>query len=107
LEFIPKSQVGKILQKSLFMKQLKAKSGNLNPVHFLISLVGFIAFPFVARPMMLQAGLVNEKEFRKMMEERKKLVPGWLRAMLRETPKRDRSFRSRATMKLKTKPWKI
>ena len=53
-EFIPKADLKKIVYQSHFLKQLKEKSGSINPVHFLISLVGMIAFPFVARPMMLQ-----------------------------------------------------
>ena len=81
-EFIPKTQLGKIVYQSHFMKQLKATGEDINPIHFLVSLVGMIAFPFVAKPMMLQTGLANEKEFGQMMEARKKLIPMWMNAIL-------------------------
>jgi len=81
LEFIS-SRVSDMAHKSHFMKQMKASSGNLNPVHFFMSLVGFIAFPFVARPMLLQTGIVNEKEFGNMMEERKQLIPVWINIIM-------------------------
>lgn len=81
-EFIPKTQLKKIVFQSHFMKQLKERSGNINPVHFLVSLVGMIAFPFVARPMLFQTGLVKEKVFLEMMQERKSLIPFWLGTLL-------------------------
>lgn len=81
-EFIPKTQLGKMIYESHFMKQLKEQSGSINPVHFLISLLGMIAFPFVAKPMMLQTGLVSDKVFQKMMVERKSLIPSWIKTLL-------------------------
>ncbi|MBK7652098.1 MAG: hypothetical protein IPJ20_17165 [Flammeovirgaceae bacterium] len=64
------------------MKQLKEASGDINPVHFFISLLGMIIFPFIAKPIMMQVGMVNEKLFQKMMQERKELIPIWMNAIL-------------------------
>ena len=81
-QFVSNARVDKIILQSHFMKQLKEASGNINPVHFFISLLGMIVFPFVAKPIMLQAGLVNEKIFQKMMQERKELIPIWVNTIL-------------------------
>lgn len=80
--FVSNIRVDKILLQSHFMKQLKKQSGDINPVHFFVSLLGMVIFPFVAKPMMIQLGLVNEKVFEKMMQERKVLVPTWVNAIL-------------------------
>jgi AcrR family transcriptional regulator len=81
-EFVTSAHVDKIIFRSHFMIQLKEESGNINPVQFFISLLGMIIFPFVARPTILQTGLVNEKVFQDMMQERKKLIPIWINAIL-------------------------
>lgn len=81
-EFVSNARLDKIILESHFMKQLKVASGNINPVHFFISLLGMVIFPFVAKPMMLQIGLANEKNFKKMMQERKQLIPIWVNMML-------------------------
>ncbi|HEY3402332.1 MAG TPA: TetR/AcrR family transcriptional regulator [Ohtaekwangia sp.] len=82
-EFVSTARIDKIIFQSHFMQQLKEASGDINPIHFLISLLGMIIFPFVAKPIMLQTGLVNEKIFQKMMLERKVLIPAWVNTILK------------------------
>jgi AcrR family transcriptional regulator len=82
-EFISNAQADKIIFQSHFMKQLKKACGDINPAHFFISLLAMVIFPFAAKPIILQTGLAGEKEFRKMMQDRKKLVPIWLKAMIK------------------------
>lgn len=81
-EFIDQTRFGLLIRESSFMKQLKEVSGEVNPAHFLISLLSMTIFPFAARPILLKTGLVNDQFFEKMMEERKKLIPVWIRAIL-------------------------
>lgn len=82
-EFIPRIGVSKLAYQSPFMRQLKAEYGTINSIHFQVTLISMIVFPFVAKPMMVQSGLTNEKMFHKMMEERKLLIPFWFKAMLK------------------------
>lgn len=84
-EFVENARIDKIIFQSHFMKQLKSESGDINPIHFLISLLGMVIFPFIAKPIILQTGLANEKIFQKMMLERKKLVPVWMNSILKTT----------------------
>jgi len=81
-EFVLNARIDKIVFQSHFMKQMKEEGGDVSPAHFFISLLGMVIFPFAAKPMMVQTGLVNDKGFQKMMLERKKLIPIWMDAIL-------------------------
>lgn len=70
------------------MKQYKelVKAGKImkvDPIHFLINLLGLTVFPFVASPMVKKVGALSDKEFQLMMIERKKLIPIWIKGMLK------------------------
>ncbi|MBF4472642.1 TetR family transcriptional regulator [Flavobacterium sp. HJJ] len=71
-----------VISKSSFMNQLKERRSDINPVHFLITILGMTIFPFVAKPMMLFSGLTNEESFALLMKERKELIPIWVKAIL-------------------------
>ena len=84
LEKLPAANM--ILQ-SAFIKQYKAavKSGKIkepNPLHFLMNLMGLIVFPFINSPMIKKIGRLNDRQFDKLMQERKRLIPVWMKAML-------------------------
>jgi AcrR family transcriptional regulator len=88
----PKSLADTIGQKtqimdSYFMKQIQeaAQSGKIKPIHplhFISNMVGLTVFPFVARPILNNVGKINQEEFNALMQERKKLIPVWIKAML-------------------------
>ena len=73
---------GKLFFHSHFVKQLAALrvEGKINfhPVNIMMNMIGMIIFPFLARPLVLRSGILQEDEFRKIVEERKKLIPLWL-----------------------------
>jgi AcrR family transcriptional regulator len=65
--------------------QLAGKSGKMpqmDPFHFIANLVGLTVFPFVARPILQRVTNVNDKQFLALMQERKKLVPVWIKAIM-------------------------
>ena len=73
---------------SSFIKQYEAgvKQGKLttpNPLHFIMNLLGMIVFPFIGSPMIKKVGRLNELQFNKLMQERKKMIPVWVKAMLK------------------------
>ena len=74
-------QARKHLTESVFVKQLIARRSDINPFHFLMNLLGMNLFPFVAKPV-LQPIVGNEEMYRQLMEQRKKLVPAWMRLIL-------------------------
>lgn len=65
------------------VKQGKVK--NVHPAHFLMNLAGMIVFPFVASPMIKLVTQMPESEFDMLMDQRKRMVPMWLKEMLFET----------------------
>ncbi len=74
-------QARKHLTESVFIKQLMARRSDINPFHFLMNLLGMNLFPFVAKPV-LQPIVGCEEVYRQLMEQRKKLVPAWMKLML-------------------------
>jgi len=67
-----------------FMKSIEeGKITPINPIHILSNIIGLIVMPFLAKPMMLKRLKISDKEFTSAMEERKKLIPIWIKAMLK------------------------
>ncbi|MGO4291208.1 TetR/AcrR family transcriptional regulator [Chitinophaga sp. RAB17] len=72
---------------SHFFQQLNAlqKEGKLqvNPLHLMMNLIGFVVMPFLARPLLERNKVVKTGEFKILMEERRKLIPVWMKGMLK------------------------
>jgi AcrR family transcriptional regulator len=81
--FISKLPVGKAILQTSFILQLKQRKKNIDPVHFLVSMLGLIVFPFVAKPILTQSGMINEKKFQSLIRERERLIPLWMDAILK------------------------
>jgi AcrR family transcriptional regulator len=54
-----------------------------NPLQFLMNTLGLVVFPFIASPMIKKIGKLSDRQFEKLMQERKKLIPVWMKAMLK------------------------
>jgi AcrR family transcriptional regulator len=72
-----------------FFQQLMAsnKQGktNLEPFHFVANLVGLTVFPFIGRPILQRVIGITDGQFEQYMQDRKTLVPIWIKAMLTQT----------------------
>ena len=73
--------------KDAFIKRLEETlvKGKINRKalgHMMMNFMGLIIFPFVAQPIMMKVNKFSKKEFDGLMEERKKLVPIWLKAIM-------------------------
>lgn len=75
-------QAGSLMGNSSLVKQLKERVPDQNPLHFLMSLIGMTIFPFVGKPIFQSATSTDSSLFDKMMQERKQLIPKWMKAML-------------------------
>ncbi|SFW79061.1 TetR/AcrR family transcriptional regulator [Chitinophaga sancti] len=67
---------------SHLMVQLKEKKPAIDPVQFLMSFLGMLIFPFAARPILQGTAAIDDAQYNQLMEERKKLVPMWMKCML-------------------------
>lgn len=73
---------------SYFMKQINEamKSGkiaNRNPAHLMLNIVGLTIFPFAAHRMFKSSNGLSNEQFNEIMQERKKMIPKWIEAMLK------------------------
>lgn len=76
--------VKEILLKSHFYRQLhEALNGKVNPLHFIMNIISLTVFPFVASPLLKVIGDLKQDDFDKMVEERKKMIPVWIDAMIK------------------------
>lgn len=82
-DLFKKMQAGKLIQGSHFVQQLKERQPSVHPLQFIISILGMVIFPFVAKPVFKSVGVINEQTFIEMMEDRKKLIPLWVKSMLK------------------------
>ena len=85
---LEKLPVVNLILQSTFIKQYKeaAQKGKItepNPLHFLMNMLGLIVFPFIGSPMIKKVGRLSDRQFDKLMQERKKLIPVWMKAMLK------------------------
>lgn len=71
-----------LIFKSHWMRQLKEKRPDINPLQFMLSILGMIVFPFIARPVFESSEIMDKEKIKGMLMERKKLIPIWVNAML-------------------------
>lgn len=55
---------------------------NLEPFHFVANLIGLSVFPFIGRPILQRVIGISDDQFRQYMQDRKTLIPAWIKAML-------------------------
>ncbi len=82
-ELLSKIGVKEILMKSEFLKQfqqniIEKKIKQINPMHFIMNIMGMIVFPFIAKPMLKGLGDIGDEQFSLLMQERKSLIPRWI-----------------------------
>ena len=87
-ELLKKLPIQQILTNSAFFRQhqelvAKGKITEPNPLHFFMNMIGLIVFPFIAKPLMMGARNLKTEEFNLMMLERKKLIPVWIKGMMK------------------------
>lgn len=74
--------VDEVLHNSATLRQISEQKPGINPMHFLVNFLGLIIFPFIARPLTERFGLMNPDEFYTFVEERRKLIPFWIKTLL-------------------------
>lgn len=81
-KFASEMKIGTILRSSVMVKQLAARRPDLNPLHFIVNILGMAIFPFLAQPAILSTTIMDQQQFQGFMRERKALIPLWVKAML-------------------------
>lgn len=76
------------IEKSVFKQQLveEAEKGNIRPIEplqLIVTLLGNIVFPIVARPVVSYVGDLGDEGFQEFMKSRKQIVPEMIMAYLK------------------------
>lgn len=80
--FLEKMPVDVILRESHFIRQIQDKHPDQNPIHYLMNILGMVIFPFVMKPVFAKISKTDDKGFKTLMKERKKLIPIWVEALM-------------------------
>ena len=72
-----------MLLQSDFYRQLQAAGHQVHPFHFIMNIIGLAVFPFIANPLLKVIGDLKQADFDKLMEERRRMIPLWIDAMLK------------------------
>lgn len=87
-ELMNRFNIRELFQRSAFIMQYQervasGKIAPLHPLHFMMNVMGLTVFPFIGNPMLKMVSGISQPEFEAMMKERKKLIPEWVKAMLK------------------------
>lgn len=85
---LEKINLKEVLLKSHFLKQYRqgvseGKISNLHWLQMVTNLMSLTVFPFVASPLIKIIGNVDAKSFNALMAERKRMIPKWIKSMLK------------------------
>jgi AcrR family transcriptional regulator len=81
-QFAKTMNVAHMLRQSAFVQQLALRRPDLHPLHLIMNIMGMTLFPFIAMPVFNAVGIADEREFMQLMQERKKLIPAWIKIIL-------------------------
>lgn len=86
-DLLRKFGMKKIVMDSYFLIQLSTEiaGGNIkpiNPLHLIMNLMGMTVFPFISSPIVRGLGDLSETEFNDLMQERRLLIPKWIKQQL-------------------------
>lgn len=86
--FLEKVPLGPMIVQSVFVRQYQklveeGKAKEPDPLQFLMNLLALVVFPFMASPLLKKIGNLKDKQFDSMMQERKRMIPLWIKAMLK------------------------
>lgn len=87
-ELLKKLPFKTLVMNSIFFKQyqvavMKGEITEPNPIQFLMNLLGLIIFPFIAKPLLQEVSGADDIQYNKILQERKSLIPIWVKAMMK------------------------
>jgi AcrR family transcriptional regulator len=86
-QLLQKVDIRNTVFNSVFIRQFaeaveQGKIKDQNFLHFMMNFIGLIVFPFIAKPLLKAISGLTEEQFDALIEERKKLIPVWIKAMM-------------------------
>ncbi|HOY31259.1 MAG TPA: TetR family transcriptional regulator [Bacteroidales bacterium] len=72
---------------SQFVRAMKKRNiSSYNPTQFYINMVSLITFPFTIKPVILEKNAMDEQDFDRFMQERKKIITDLLILSIKKNP---------------------
>lgn len=86
-ELMEKFQARRLFFESVFAQQFnrKVEEGkivNLSMYQFMMNLLGMLVFPFIASPLIKVTAQLDDEGFKKLILERKKMIPLWMNSIM-------------------------
>ena len=81
-KFISMISKNDFMQNSVLSRQLAERNKKIKPAHFMMNILSLCVFPFIMQPVLTKLINTNKKEFEKLMEERRTLIPLWMNSIL-------------------------
>ncbi len=81
-KFLNIFQEGNPIMQSAFIEKIRELKPGINPFHFTINLLSMILFPYIGKPVIKTIGQMDDGAWKQFVEERRKLIPLWINAML-------------------------
>jgi len=86
-DLLRKFGMKKIVMDSYFLIQLSTeieagKVNAINPLHLIMNLLGMTVFPFISSPIVKGLGDLSAADFNNLMQERRVLIPKWIKQQL-------------------------
>ncbi len=84
--FLERLPIDNLIKNSVLVKQhqVAVEKGTVDEpdvLHFIMNMMSLVMFPFIANPMLKKIGNLDDKAFSVLMQNRKKLIPKWIKAM--------------------------
>lgn len=74
-------QMRSYFMEAILQEMEAGRIKKVHPLHIIANLMGLVVFPFAASAMLQSRMGISKKEFEQLMQERKKMIPIWLKAM--------------------------
>lgn len=81
-DFGMKMQIGPLLRESSFIQQIRERKPDTDPMQILLSIIGMMVFPFIARPIFAAVAGLGKDEFMQLMKERKQYIINTVKVMM-------------------------
>lgn len=70
------------LTDSILFRQLAERRPDVDPLHFILNMLGLVVFPFIGKPLIQLITGIKPEQAIALMNERKTLIKTWFVAML-------------------------
>ncbi|KAF5068831.1 putative HTH-type transcriptional regulator YttP [anaerobic digester metagenome] len=78
-------QQARTLSQPTIDEQLQHDGFAISTPDFIMNIVSLTIFPFIAKPLFITSGMVKEEDFLQFIENREKLIPEWIFAILKQS----------------------